>query len=297
MTPLRSRVLMALDEDLPNLDLMADRTTFALDLGDLSGSAELIAKQDLIMSGSRAFALTVRTLDPQAQLTWFFKDGQKIMQGQVVCLLQTDLQRLLAAERVAMNFIGRLSGVATLTSQFVEQLHGTNCQILDTRKTTPLWRDLERAAVRHGGGCNHRKNLRGKILVKENHIRACGSIKACLQRLSQHLKDQVSNSEADDNTNPPHLPIIVEVSSFLEAQIAFEFWPERVLLDNMCLSEMESVKKICPPRIQLEASGNMTVERVREVALTCVDFISVGALTHSAPCADLSLMFKWDGSC
>jgi nicotinate-nucleotide pyrophosphorylase (carboxylating) len=191
--------------------------------------------------------------------------------------LRGDLIQLLKAERVALNFLGKLSGIATLTRCFVQETKGTSCKILDTRKTTPLWRELEKEAVRTGGGTNHRMNLSQAILVKENHVRAAGSMEKAIAAIRKKTSE----------------PIEIECSTLKEVEIAVNERVNRILLDNMTTEQLREARAAVPRQIQVEASGNMRLERIREVAATGVDFISVGALTHSAPVADFSLLFEW----
>lgn len=269
---LADRVKWALLEDLPQGDV----TTDSLDLSQNSGRARLVAKEDLVLSGQKVAADVLRQVDPEIQARWHFQDGQFLLSGQTALSLSGRLTSLLKAERVMLNFLGHLSGIATLTRCFVQQVEHTKAKILDTRKTMPLWRDLEKQAVRHGGGQNHRLNLSAAILLKDNHIRAMGSITAAVARVRK---------KSD-------LPIEVETETVEQVEEAVNLRVHRILLDNMSNEIMKSVLGRIPAVIQTEASGNMTIERVRSVADLGVDFISVGALTHSAPSADLSLEFE-----
>lgn len=254
-----------------------DVTTDSLALGPRQGVARLIAKGDLVLSGRRAFEETVGWLEPDAKIKWQFDDGATLLKGQTIAILEGDLIQILKAERVALNFLGHLSGIATLTRDFVKQVAPYKTRILDTRKTIPGYRDLERKAVRDGGGQNHRLNLSTAILIKENHIRAAGGITEAITRIRSHNQG----------------PIIIEASDLAEVQECAKNKVERILLDNMSTSEMKECLRHIPPDIETEASGNMTVQRVAEVAQIGIQFISVGALTHSAPFADISLMFDW----
>lgn len=265
-------VRLALQEDLPAGDI----TTQAFNLTGVKGRARLIAKEDFVLSGVKPFALAFEELNHEIQIQWHFQPGQFVFKSQTICTLQGSVASLLSAERVALNFLGRLSGIATLTRCFVEQVQHTKCKILDTRKTTPGLRLLEKEAVVHGGGVNHRMNLSAAILVKENHIQAMGGITPTLAHL------QKLNIGA----------IEVEVRNLQELQSVLKFKVSRVLLDNMSNDEMAEALKLLPATIQSEASGNMTLERVQSVANLGVDFISVGALTHSALCSDVSLLFE-----
>jgi nicotinate-nucleotide pyrophosphorylase (carboxylating) len=270
---LKELIRAAYQEDIPGQDL----TTTSLGLGERVGDARLVAKEDLVLSGRQVFEDCVRLLAPDMQFKWQFKDSDFILKTQVVCWLKGDFIKLLQAERVALNFLGHLSGVATLTRCFVQEVHGTKCKILDTRKTTPGLRALEKEAVRAGGGGNHRMNLSAAILIKENHIRAAGGIREAIQAIRKNTSE----------------PIELECAGLDEVETAVKERVQRILLDNMSTDEIRKARAMIPATIQVEASGNMNLKRVREVAQTGVDFISVGALTHSAPNADLSLLFDW----
>ena len=268
-------VKVALKEDIPSGDI----TTDGLSLGNLQGSAALFAKQDLILSGTAAFIETFKQVDPLVQIAWNFKDGSRVTSGQIICHISGPNPGLLKGERTALNFLGHLSGVATKTALFVEKTKGSNTKITDTRKTTPGFRLLEKEAVLHGGGTNHRMNLSTGILVKENHIRAAGGIPNAVKTL---------------RLRSPGLPIEVEVTNLTELNEALSLKVERVLLDNMTLQEMKSAVEIVAGRCETEASGNMTLDRIESVAKLGVDYISVGALTHSAANVDLSLLFNME---
>jgi nicotinate-nucleotide pyrophosphorylase (carboxylating) len=266
-------IAQAYAEDIPNGDLTTDN----LGLKERFGDAKLVAKEDLVLSGADIFAACVKARVPEAKLRWQFKDGDFILKQQTVCWIKCDLLPLLKAERVALNFLGRLSGIATLTRCFVQQTRDTDCKILDTRKTTPLLRALEKEAVRAGGGVNHRMNLSDAVLIKENHIRAAGGLAQAVRAIRTNYKG----------------PIEVECATIPEVELAVREKADRILLDNMTSELMREARQKIPSFIQVEASGNMTLNRIAEVAAIGVDFISVGALTHSAPCADFSLLFEW----
>jgi len=271
-------ITAALSEDMPTGDL----TTECLALGPRPGRAKLKAKSDLVLSGTPAFEQTMHKLEPMAKLKWHFEEGARVLAGQNVCTIQGDLIQILKAERVALNFLMHLSGIATFTAQFVDRVKNTHpkkqCKILDTRKTTPAYRELEKRAVVHGGGENHRQNLRSGILIKDNHIAVMKGIGAAVDRARQHTK----------------LPLEVEARTLDEVQECVALNVERILLDNMNNEMTLAAMKLIPDRISVEASGNMNLDRVASVAALGVDFISVGALTHSAPSADLSLLFDWE---
>ncbi len=264
----------ALREDMPTGDI----TTESLATAPKWGSARLVAKQDLIVSGSAAFEQTIHTLEPAAKLKWHFDEGDSVIKGQSICTLQGDLVQILKAERVALNFIIHLTGIATMTSQFVKKAAPYGCTILDTRKTTPLYRELEKRAVVHGGGRNHRLNLSSAILIKDNHIAMMGGIRNAVLRTRE-------NSQ---------LPIEVEASTLDQVKECVSLKVNRILLDNMDEATLTQAVALIPAPIEIEASGNMTLSRIESVAKTGVHFISVGALTHSAPSADISLQFDWN---
>lgn len=272
---LRDLIRAALQEDMPTGDL----TTDLLGVGPKTGKARLLAKQDLSLSGRAVFEQVIALMEPNAQLTWHFDDGQRALKSQILCTLQGDLIQLLKAERTALNFIMHLSGIATLTHEFVKEVQHTSTRILDTRKTTPGYRDLEKRAVVHGGGYNHRHSLSAAILLKDNHLKVMGGIKNAVERVR-------ANSGGK-------LPIEVEAGSLEEVKEAVAFGAQRILLDNMDNETLRQAVALIPAGIETEASGNMTLARVRSVAEIGVNFISVGALTHSAPSADISLKFDW----
>jgi nicotinate-nucleotide pyrophosphorylase (carboxylating) len=267
-------IKIALKEDMP----LGDVTTESLAVKPKQGEAILKAKSDLVLSGATAFEQTVLFLEPQAKLKWHFNEGDFIFKGQNICSIEGDLIQILKAERVALNFLGRLSGIATLTRQFVKAVQGTTTHILDTRKTIPLYRDLEKRAVAHGGGTNHRFNLSDAVLIKDNHISLMKGITPAVNRLRQHCD----------------LPVEVEASTLDQVKECVSLKVNRILLDNMNNEMLAEALKIIPREIRTEASGNMTLDRVASVAKLGVDFISVGALTHSAPTADVSLLFDWN---
>lgn len=263
----------AIKEDMPSGDV----TTESLAMKPKQGEAILKAKEDLILSGANAFEETILFLEPQAKIKWQFNEGDLIYKGQNICAIEGDLIQILKAERVALNFIGKLSGIANLTRRFVKEVENTSTKILDTRKTTPLLRELEKRAVQHGGGYNHRFNLSDAVLIKDNHISLCGGITKAVSRLRQNCT----------------LPVEVEASTLDQVKECVELKIDRILLDNMNNEMLKMALELIPKNIQTEASGNMTIDRVKSVAQLGVDFISVGALTHSAATADVSLLFDW----
>jgi nicotinate-nucleotide pyrophosphorylase (carboxylating) len=220
-------------------------------------------------------------LDPRVECDVLTPDGAHVTAGDVVCTIKGPGRAILTGERVALNFLQRLSGIATLTRTFVQEIEGTGARILDTRKTTPGWRALEKGAVRAGGGENHRAGLYDMVLIKENHIAIAGGLREAVARVT------------DQNTDD--LPVTVEVHSMEALEEALDAGANRLLLDNFDLKTLEAAvrrARKAKSRPVLEASGNMTLDRVRAVAATGVDYISVGALTHSAPALDLSLQIN-----
>jgi len=272
MSSLDTLVTMALKEDMPDGDITTDSFQSVVPMG----RARLVAKEDLVLSGRDAFTRVYNKLDSSVQIDWQFGDGQMIFRNQTVAVLLGPVSSILKGERVALNFTGHLSGVATLTRCFVDQIQHTRTKILDTRKTTPGLRELEKKAVRDGGGVNHRLNLSDGVLIKENHIKMAGGIPAAIKAVRNHTKKPI---EVETRT-------VEEVLEAVAAQV------DQILLDNMTNDTMREALRFIPASIKSEASGNMTIERIRAVAELGVDFISVGALTHSAPCADLSLLVE-----
>lgn len=264
----------AFEEDLPDGDL----TTDSLEKKDYPGKAKLIAKEDLVLSGLTLFEQSIKYIEPNAEVKFYFNDSDFVLKGQTVAVIEGNLIEILKAERVALNFLGHLSGIASLTKCFVQAAEGTKCKILDTRKTMPLYRALEKKAVADGGGTNHRMNLSDAILIKENHIHVAGGLGSAIQRAKSHTNSSIE----------------IEVKSLEEVKKVLKFSVNRMMFDNMSTEEMKEALAIMPASIESEASGNMTVERVKEVSKIGVNFISVGAITHSAPNADLSLLFNWE---
>jgi nicotinate-nucleotide pyrophosphorylase (carboxylating) len=241
--------------------------------------AHIRAKASGVVAGVVLAEAVMLRLDPRIEFEIITDDGGSVESGSILCVLRGPGRAVLTGERTALNFLQRLSGIATLTRRFVDAVQGTGVRILDTRKTTPGWRTIEKAAVRAGGGENHRAGLYDAILVKENHAWIAGGLQEAIRRIR------------DQNTH--ELPVIVEVRDAAEVAIAVEAGVDRLLLDNMSLAAMrETVRGLegHDPRPKLEASGNVRLENVRAVAETGIDFISIGALTHSAPALDLSLL-------
>jgi nicotinate-nucleotide pyrophosphorylase (carboxylating) len=240
---------------------------------------EVIAKTPLVLAGIELFAEVFLILDPSAKVEFFLHDGEEIAAGTMPARVTASAHALLAGERVALNLLQQLSGVATLTRRFVRAIEGTGAAILDTRKTTPGLRDLEKYAVLMGGGKNHRTDLGQAVLIKDNHIRLAGGVSAALTA-AMAARGQVAWIE-------------IEVTNLEELRAALAHDPDVILLDNMEPTLVrQAIKEVglhsAPHKILTEASGGITLENVREFAEAGVDWISVGALTHSAPAVDIS---------
>ena len=260
----------ALDEDIRSGDVTTDSIVPA----GASLHGRIIAKQDGIVAGLSVAREVFRTLNPQIVFNAGVEDGSRVTKGTVLAEVSGDARALLTGERTALNFLGRMSGIASLTRQFVDAVAGTGAAILDTRKTAPGLRTLDKLAVRLGGGQNHRTGLFDMVLIKDNHIDFAGSITAAVQRV-----------RASGTT----LPIEVETRTLDNVHEALELGVERILLDNMPPETMREAVAIAKGRAKLEASGNVMLENVLEVAQTGVDYVSVGALTHSPRVFDVSL--------
>ena len=270
ITPL---IELALREDL---GLAGDRTSLSTIPADRVISGKITAKAPGVVAGLEAVALVYEALDPTVIVRPLLDDGQFVTTGIVVCEVTGTALSVLSGERTALNFLQRLSGVATMARRFVDAVQHTKAVILDTRKTTPGWRIIEKYAVRQGGAQNHRIGLYDMVLIKDNHIDAAGSITAAVSAARQALRSN-------------QILIEVEVKDLEELHEAIELHVDRILLDNMSLAEMRQAVALTNKRIPLEASGNVSLETVAAIAETGVDFISVGALTHSAPILDLSM--------
>jgi nicotinate-nucleotide pyrophosphorylase (carboxylating) len=259
----------ALAEDVGAGDVTTEATVKA----DAVGSAALLVKEPGVVCGLRAAETTFRALDPEIRFEAFASDGDVVEPPAIVARVTGSERAILTGERVALNFLGRLSGIATLTHRFVEAVEGTGVSVLDTRKTTPGLRVLEKHAVACGGGRNHRFGLDDAVLVKDNHLRAAGSIRKAVELLRA----------ATD------LPVEVECETLDDVREALEVGVDAILLDNMTLAELRESVALSAGRARLEASGGVSLDTIHEIAETGVDEISVGALTHSAPSLDVSL--------
>jgi nicotinate-nucleotide pyrophosphorylase (carboxylating) len=265
----------ALAEDLGKGDV----TTEVLITGDQQGTGFIMAKEEGILAGIEAAKQIFHRLDPELRVEILLEDGATIKPGSKVAKVSGSIASILRAERVALNFLQRLSGIASETNRYVARVGGLPVRIMDTRKTTPGLRSLEKYAVRVGGGENHRMNLSDGILIKDNHLTALRS-----QGLS--IKEIIA--KAAQNA-PQRLPIEVEVRTVSEALEAVEAGADIIMLDNMNLEDMREAVKSINGRALIEASGGITLDNVRAVAETGVDFISIGALTHSAKALDINL--------
>jgi len=251
-----------------------DVTTNSIVTPETDAIARILAKQDGVVSGLAIAQAVFLMLDGGMCFSLNVSEGAEVKSEQLLMELKGSARAVLTGERTALNFLGRMSGTATLTRKFVEAIAGTRAVILDTRKTAPGLRALDKLAVRHGGGHNHRLGLYDMVLVKDNHIDCAGSLSAAIERVNA-------------SSNGPEIEI--EAKDILEVQEALDLGMKRILLDNMTLAELNQAVAINNGRAKLEASGNVTLSNVREIAETGVDFISVGALTHSAKAFDVSL--------
>lgn len=261
----------ALEEDLG----AGDVTSAALFSPHDQGRGEIVARQEGIMAGLPVAELTFKLAPPGCTLTPLVREGSRIEAGQVVARVEGPLLAILGGERVALNFLQRLSGIATLTARYVERVKPYKARICDTRKTVPGLRLLDKYAVRLGGGVNHRWNLGDAVLLKDNHIKAAGGIARAVEKVRRVI--------------PLTTKIEVEVESLDQVIEALQAQVDIIMLDNMSLEAMREAVAMINGRALVEASGGITLEQVAEVAATGVDFISIGALTHSVPALDLSL--------
>jgi nicotinate-nucleotide pyrophosphorylase (carboxylating) len=238
-----------------------------------------VARQGGTIAGIPFALETFRMLDSKVSMRVDKEDGKRAMRGDTVLYISGHARAMLAAERVSLNFLMRLSGIATLTSRFVDAVRGTGVKILDTRKTTPGWRNLEKYAVRAGGGTNHRMDLASSVLIKDNHLAAVdGQVEVAIRRARELA--------------PPTARVEIECITVDQVAAAASAGADIILLDNMPLDLMRECVKVTAKRAELEASGGVTLDNVREIATTGVDMISVGALTHSAAALNLALDFE-----
>ncbi|MBN2245361.1 MAG: carboxylating nicotinate-nucleotide diphosphorylase [Candidatus Aminicenantes bacterium] len=264
---------MALREDMPNGDITSESV-----ISDVSTSkAVILAKEDGVLAGIDIAETVFRTIDPSLNFHKLKNDGNMISAGQKLARIEGNSISLLKGERTALNFLQRLSGIASMTHKFVDSLTGTRTQILDTRKTTPGLRELEKYAVRMGGGKNHRMSLSDMVLIKDNHLQLVGSISEAVTR----ARKKVGNK----------MKIEVETTSIEEVKEALETGADLIMLDNMSIEAMKEVVEFIQGRVPLEVSGKVDLNRIKELASLGVDYISVGGLTHSYHSLDISLEF------
>ncbi len=270
--PLIKQIIrFALEEDLGE----GDMTTDAVIGPEMRGTAGLLAREDLVLAGMPVFEQVFKELGSQIEFEEYFKEGDLVPAGEKVCLITGSLALILKGERTALNFLQRMSGIATLTRQYVEKAGSSKVRILDTRKTVPGHRWLDKYAVRTGGGTNHRFGLYDMILIKDNHIAAAGSITKAVKLARE---------------NAPHtLKVEVEVEDLEGVEAALEAGADIIMLDNMDLKQMAKAADRVKGKAVVEASGGITLDTIKDVANTGVDLISVGALTHSPKAADFSL--------
>lgn len=266
-------IRQALSEDLGNGDLTSEATIPA----ESTSEAVILAKQQLVLAGIDIAREVFRFLDPGIQFAHVAKDGDVIRSGTELARLSGNTRNLLAGERVALNLLQHLSGIATLTAAYVDKIKTLKAEVLDTRKTLPGLRQLEKYAVRMGGGKNHRMGLYDMILIKDNHIKAAGSITQAVESARK---------------KSGHLKIEVETGNLNEVREALASKADIIMLDNMPLDLMGEAVQIIRGQALVEASGNVTLDTIRAIAETGVDYISSGSLTHSAPAADISMKIK-----
>ena len=275
---IRRAVQAALAEDVGGGDV----TTLATIPENTTARAAMIAREPLTVAGLEFAEAAFREFDSSVLVARAATDGERVDARAVLLHVTGPAQALLTAERVALNFVQRLSGIATLTARFVEAIQGTRAQILDTRKTTPGWRRFEKYAVACGGGRNHRLNLHEQVLIKDNHLAA----------LRDEKPNPIAAAIARARIRWPKVPVEVEADGLEQVAQAVEAGADIILLDNMNLEQLRAAVKLVAGRAQTEASGGVNLQTVRAIAETGVDFISVGALTHSARAVDIALDFQ-----
>lgn len=264
-------IRMALEEDISYEDV----TTASVMPGYCAGTVDLICKQDGIIAGLDVFARVFTILDENTETVFNCKDGDRVKKGQLLATVTGDIRVLLSGERVALNYLQRMSGIATYTRQTADLLEGSGTVLLDTRKTSPNCRIFEKYAVRTGGGANHRYNLSDGVLLKDNHINAAGGVANAVKMAKAYA--------------PFVRKIEVETETLDQVREALEAGADIIMLDNMTYEQMKEAIEIIDGRAQTECSGNVTKENIKKLADLGVDFISSGALTHSAPVMDISM--------
>ena len=264
-------IISALKEDITSEDITTNSVMPEYQLGEV----ELICKQDGIIAGLGVFKRLFELLDESTEFEFFCKDGDKVSNGEKLGIIKGDIRVLLSGERTALNYLQRMSGIATYTNSITKLFENTNTKLLDTRKTTPNMRVFEKYAVKVGGGYNHRYNLSDGILLKDNHIGAAGSVANAVKMAKEYA--------------PFVRKIEVEVENLEMCKEALDAGADIIMLDNMSVEDMEKAVALCKGKAQTECSGNVTRENVEKLTSIGVDFISSGALTHSSPILDLSL--------
>jgi nicotinate-nucleotide pyrophosphorylase (carboxylating) len=264
-------IRMALQEDITSEDV----STNAVMPTATKGTVDLIAKEDGVVAGLDIYARVFTILDEKTEIDFHCKDGDEVKKGDLMATVTGDIRVLLSGERVALNYLQRMSGIATYTRQVAKLLEGSNVTLLDTRKTTPNCRIFEKYAVRVGGGCNHRYNLSDGVLLKDNHIGAAGSVTKAVQMAKAYA--------------PFVRKIEIEVETLDQVKEAVEAGADIIMLDNMTPEVMKQAVELIDGRAQTECSGNITKENIQKIREIGVDFVSSGALTHSAPILDISM--------
>ena len=264
-------IRMALQEDITSEDV----STNAVMPTATKGTVDLIAKEDGVVAGLEIYARVFKILDEKTEIELHCKDGDEVKKGELMATVTGDIRVLLSGERVALNYLQRMSGIATYTRQVAKLLEGSKVTLLDTRKTTPNCRVFEKYAVRVGGGCNHRYNLSDGVLLKDNHIGAAGSVTKAVQMAKSYA--------------PFVRKIEIEVETLEQVKEAVEAGADIIMLDNMSPEDMKKAVELIDGRAQTECSGNVTKENIARLTEIGVDYISSGALTHSAPILDISL--------
>lgn len=264
-------IRMALQEDITSEDV----STNAVMPTATKGTVELIAKEDGVIAGLDIYARVFTILDEKTEIDFHCKDGDEVKKGELMATVTGDIRVLLSGERVALNYLQRMSGIATYTRQVAKLLEGSKVTLLDTRKTTPNCRVFEKYAVRVGGGCNHRYNLSDGVLLKDNHIGAAGSVTKAIQMAKAYA--------------PFVRKIEIEVETLEQVKEAVGAGADIIMLDNMTPEVMKQAVELIDGRAQTECSGNITKENIQKIREIGVDFVSSGALTHSAPILDISM--------
>ena len=264
-------IRMALEEDITSEDV----STNAVMPTKVQGTVDLIAKEDGVIAGMDVYARVFKLLDEDTEIETFCHDGDEVREGDLMAKVTGDIRVLLSGERVALNYLQRMSGIATYTRSVAKLLEGSGVTLLDTRKTTPNCRVFEKYAVRIGGGCNHRYNLSDGVLLKDNHIGAAGSVAKAVAMAKEYA--------------PFVRKIEIEVETMEQVKEAVEAGADIIMLDNMTPEMMKEAVELIAGRAQTECSGNITKENIAKILETGVDFVSSGALTHSAPILDISM--------